>query len=211
MKFTRLDGIRPVVLIDVDGCCVKWQSGLPYYMQKHGLDTSKALEMMLSEKFIAPEKLFGMSNEISMKFLKDYNKSKFIRYLAPYDDALRMINEMKEHWDFVAVTALGKDNETVMNRVFNLNSLFPGAFKDVFVCGATEEKDGIIRDAYIKHPNVVMFIDDLGKNLDAAYRVIPDVPRYHLIRGHREKPLYSAIECTDLVEIKNHYILQTLP
>lgn len=206
MKFNRDESKRPVVLTDIDGCCVKWQSGLPYYMGKHNIPTTVALDSLLHERFLSAEELFGMSEDVAFTFLKDYNRSKFIKYLSPYDDALKMINEMKEHWDFVAVTALGTEKETVMNRVFNLNTLFPGAFKDILVCGAGESKDDILRKAKNKHDNIIMFIDDLDKNIDSACRVMPNVPRYHLNRGFRHTPTHSCFEVKDMIEIKNHYL-----
>ncbi|EQA7786661.1 hypothetical protein ACX818_001246 [Acinetobacter baumannii] len=211
MNFTRNEHIRPIVLIDIDGVCVKWQSGLPYYMAKHNIPTNNALKTMISEEFLSAEELFGMDEEVAFTFLKDYNKSKFIKYLSPYDDALVMINEMKEYWDFVAVTALGTDKETVMNRAFNLNALFPGAFKDILVCGAGEPKDNILMKAKDKHNNIVMFIDDLGINIDSAERVLPNVPRYHVCRGPRTKAKSDCFEVTNLNEVRLHYLSQIRP
>ncbi|AXF40771.1 hypothetical protein HYP67_gp189 [Acinetobacter phage vB_ApiM_fHyAci03] len=210
MNFNRDESKRPVVLIDVDGVCVKWQSGLPYYMAKHNIPAQRALDMMIDEAFISPEELFGMSREVSMTFLKDYNKSKFIKYLAPYDDALEMINEMKQHWDFVAVTALGTDKETIMNRAFNLNALFPGAFKDILVCGPGESKRGILCKA-IEQYNAVMFIDDLAENLDACASIDDSIPRYHLCRGPRPRPKFDHIQVEDLHEVRLHYLAHILP
>ncbi|WJJ54847.1 DNA ligase [Acinetobacter phage AB1I1M-1] len=211
MNFTRNEHIRPIVLIDIDGVCVKWQSGLPYYMAKHNIPTNNALKTMISEEFLSAEELFGMDEEVAFTFLKDYNKSKFIKYLSPYDDALVMINEMKEYWDFVAVTALGTDKETVMNRAFNLNALFPGAFKDILVCGAGEPKDNILMKAKDKHNNIVMFIDDLGINIDSAERVLPNVPRYHVCRGPRAKAKSDCFEVTNLNEVRLHYLSKIRP
>lgn len=193
--------MNPTVLIDIDGVCVQWQSGLPYFMAKHSLPTGPALDSLLREDFVSAEVLFGMDKELSMMYLKEYNKSKFIKYLAPYPDALEFVNTMKSKWDFVAVTALGTDKETVMNRVFNLNSLFPGAFKDIFVCGAGESKDEILGRAKDKYPDIIMFIDDLADNLESAARVIPGVPRYHMVRGVRNSPKCSYQLITNLNQI----------
>lgn len=207
IDFKRKAGIRPVVFIDVDGVCVKWQSGLPYYLSQKNIDSSKALEMMLSEEFLSPEQLIGMDYNISSLFIRDYNKSDFIKYLAPYDDALKMINEMKHHWDFVALTALGTETETLMNRAFNLNALFPGAFKDIFACGIGAKKDEIISKAAEKYNDrVVMFIDDVAINIDSSAKVIPSIPRYHIVRGSRNEPKSECFTFKNLSEIKSHYL-----
>lgn len=211
MKFTRNDGARPVVAIDVDGVCVKWQSGLPYFMAKHAIPTENALKCILTEEFMSPAQLFGCDPAIAKTFVEEYNKSNFIKYLAPYDDALEMINTMKEHWDFIAVTALGTDKETVMNRLFNLNALFPGAFKDIFVCGFGEEKDRVLERARQKYSNIVMFIDDLGANIKSAANVMPDVPRYYIQRGPREAVDVPHIVAKNLNEVRLHYLAKLLP
>ncbi|UQS94032.1 hypothetical protein ABNavy1_210 [Acinetobacter phage AB-Navy1] len=211
MNFNRNESKRPVVLIDVDGVCVKWQSGLPYFMAKHAIPTEKALECILTEEFMTPSQLFGCDPSIAKTFVEEYNKSNFIKYLAPYDDALEMINMMKEHWDFVAVTALGTDKETVMNRLFNLNALFPGAFKDIFVCDFGESKDKVLERVRQKHQNIVMFIDDLGSNIESAARVLPDIPRYYIQRGPRPVVNVPHFVAKDLNEVRLHYLAHILP
>ena len=211
MNFTRNENKRPVIAIDIDGVCVKWQSGLPYYLAKHALNTDNALKCILTEEFMSPAELFGCDPAIAKIFMEDYNKSKFIKYLSPYEDALEMINMMKEHWDFVAVTALGTDKDTVMNRMFNLNALFPGAFKDIFVCNFGESKDQILKRVRFKYDNIVMFIDDVCSNIESASRVLPDVPRYYIQRGPRPEcpvPHYTA---KDLNEVRLHYLSRVLP
>lgn len=207
MNFNRDESKRPVVAIDVDGVCVKWQSGLPYYLAKHALPTQNALKCILTEEFMSPAQLFGCDDRIARIFMKDYNKSNFIKYLAPYQDALEMINRMKDKWDFVAVTALGKDKETVMNRLFNLNALFPGAFKDIFVCDFGESKVEILTQVKTKYDNVVMFIDDVASNIEAAHEVMPDVPRYYINRGPRPKCEVPHFAAKDLNEVCHHYVV----
>lgn len=210
MKFERNEHKRPVVLMDIDGCCVKWQSGLPYYLAENAMCTKNALECNITEEFMGPEKLFGCDSSIANQYMKDYNESKFIKYLSPYTDALKMINEMKEYWDFVAVTALGTSKKTVQNRMFNLNSLFPNAFKDIFVCEFGESKDDMLSRVKAKYDNIVMFVDDIAANIESAAKVLPDVPRYHVIRGPAGRPhaKCAAIEVSDLNAVRTHYLYE---
>lgn len=198
---------KPQVLMDVDGCCVKWQSGLPYYLAENALCAKAALECNMTEEFMGPEQIFGCDKAIANMYMSDYNRSSFIKYLAPYTDALVMINEMKEHWDFIAVTALGTDKETVKNRMFNLNSLFPNAFKDIFVCEFGESKIDMLERVKAKYSDIIMFVDDLGTNVESAALVLPEVPRYHVLRGPAERPKAHCerYEVKDLIEVKNHY------
>lgn len=213
MIFNRNESKRPVAVLDVDGVCVQWQSGLPYYMAKHAIPTDKALECILTEEFMSPTQLFQVDAEIAKVFVEDYNKSNFIKYLSGYKDAVEMINMMKEHWDFVAATALGTDKQTVMNRMFNLNALFPGAFKDIFVCEFGESKDKMLERIYNKHDNIIMFVDDLGSNIESAARVMPNVPRYHILRGPapREDADCETFRAKNLLDVRTHYLSKILP
>lgn len=213
MNFKRDETKRPTAVIDIDGVCVSWQSGLPYYMAKHAIPTNKALECILTEEFMSPEQLFQLDPVIAKMYVEDYNKSNFIKYLSGYKDAIEMINQMKEHWDFVAATALGTDKQTVMNRMFNLNALFPGAFKDIFVCNFGESKDDMLTRVKDKYDNIIMFIDDLGANIESASRVMPDVPRYHILRGPAERPAANCdcFKAKNLNDVRLHYLSRVLP
>lgn len=213
MNFNRDESVRPVVLMDIDGCCVKWQSGLPYYLAENAMCSKAALECNMTEEFMGPEKLFGCDIEIASIYMRDYNESKFIKYLAPYTDALQMINEMKEHWDFVAVTALGKSKETIQNRMFNLNALFPNAFKDIFVCDFGESKHEMLTRVKEKYDNIVMFVDDVASNIETAAEVLPDVPRYHVLRGpaERDTAKCDTFRAKNLLDVRLHYLSKLLP
>lgn len=197
--------MKPVILIDVDGVCVKWQSGLPYFMAKYNINADKALQTMLDEKFRSPEEIFGLDKTLSTALLKEYNQSKFIRYLSAYDDALEFINENKSKYDFVAITAIGTDTQTMLNRVSNLNALFPGAFIDVLVCGFNESKLELFERAKEKYADrAKMFIDDLYINIHDCEMVFPNLPTYLMKRGKREQflPKFSkTVIIESLLEI----------
>lgn len=195
---------KPVIITDIDGVAIKWQSGLPYFCAKNGLNTDGALASNMSENYISPAEIFGVNSSIASKLMYQYNTSKFIRYLQPYQDALEFINKHKEDYNFVAITALAADDHAIMNRLFNLNSLFPGAFVDVMSCNFGESKTKLFERAKSKYSDIVCFIDDLAHNLEDAHQVFGDtVPLYHLKRGARTPPnlkqyrtIYSMNEIT---------------
>src|SRR5699024_6026179 len=101
------------------------------------------------ERFLSPGELFNCDNELGARLTEKYNQSDFIRYLSPYMDALKHINKLKKDFDFVAVTALGDSIDALLNRQFNLNALFPGAFKEILMCGHSESKE----DLFIRAKN----------------------------------------------------------
>lgn len=179
--------MKPVILTDVDGILISWQSGLPYFAQKYNLPVDHILQMIISEEFIAPKDLFDCDEEFAMQLMEKYNTSDFIRYLSAYSDALCVVNQLKETYDFVAVTALGTSVESKLNRQFNLNALFPGAFKDVFVCGHSAPKTELFQRAKEKYGDrIVCYLDDLGHHIDAAENVFGDsIKLFFMPRGNK--------------------------
>lgn len=191
---------RPVIATDVDGVLLSWQSGLPYFAQKYNLPLEHILEMIQDDKFIKPGTLFGCDDALGEQLINKYNCSDFIRYLAPYMDALRHINKLKKVYDFVAVTALGDSIDARLNRQFNLNALFPGAFQDIQMCAHNESKEMILTKVRLKYGNRVKFyVDDLPHHCQAAHRIL-GTPVYWMVRGER---VGNADDCTQVKDWDN--------
>lgn len=181
----------PVILTDIDGVAIQWQSGLPYFAQKYNLPLEHILNVIIEDKFIPPAEIFDCHKDLADKLIRKYNSSDFIRYLAPYADSLAVINKLKSKYRFVAVTALGTDVDSLLNRKFNLQALFPGAFEDIFVCGHDESKSVLFRKAKEKYgSNIVAYIDDMPHHVEAAYEEL-DCPIFWMPRGPRD----SAPDC----------------
>lgn len=179
---------KPIISTDVDGVLVKWQSGLPYFAQKYNLPVHHILEMIIDDQFVAPKDLFGVDEEFAQQLMVKYNCSDFIRYLAAYDDALKVVNALKDKYDFVAVTALGTSVDAKLNRQFNLNALFPGAFLETFICDHAEPKTKLFEKIKEKYGDrVVAYIDDLPHHVDSAYEVFGgEVNCMFMPRGQRD-------------------------
>lgn len=176
----------PVILTDIDGVAIQWQSGLPYFAQKYNLPLEHILNVIIEDKFIPPSEIFDCHKDLADKLIKKYNSSDFIRYLAPYADALAVINKLKAEYRFVAVTALGTDVDSLLNRKFNLQALFPGAFEDIFVCGHDESKSVLFRKAKEKYgTDIVAYIDDMPHHVEAAHEEL-DCPIFWMPRGPRD-------------------------
>ena len=181
--------MKPVILTDIDGIAVKWQSGLPFFLSKHNMPTDIALDMVTDEKFRDMTEIFGCDHQLAKILMEEYNNSSFIRYLSAYDDALIVINRLKAKFDFVAVTALGTTPTASLNRIANLNTLFPSAFKEVCVVGHGETKTHRYLEAKAKYGDrLVCFIDDLAINLNECHNVMSQLPLFHMLRGERTEP-----------------------
>lgn len=180
--------MKKVILTDIDGVSIQWQSGLAYFAHKYGIKTDVIIEMISDEKFRTADKIFQTDEATGKQLIEKYNNSDFIRYLAAYKDALKVINELKKDYDFVAITALGNSIDAKLNRQFNLNALFPGAFQEILMCGHTESKDALLVQAKEKYGSrIVCYIDDLPSHCEAALKVFKgtDVDVFFMPRGER--------------------------
>lgn len=178
--------MKPVIPIDIDGVAVSWQSNLPFFAAEHNIPTDRILQMIVDEKFRTMSEIFGCDSELADKLMRQYNSSKWIRGLKPYDDALIVINRLKHKYDFVAITALGKSAECCLNRIANLNILFPSAFVEVMTVDVGESKVNRYLEAKKKYGDrMVCFIDDLASNLEEFHGVMSTLPMLHMIRGER--------------------------
>jgi len=162
--------MKPVILTDVDGVLVSWQSNLPFFAAEHNIPTERIIEMVVDGKCRDPKEIFGCDDRLSHQLFLEYNNSKWIRGLKGYRDALEVVNSMKKDFDFVAITAIGRSPQSSLNRIANLNILFPGAFNEIMVVDYNESKLGCFQEAYEKYyDNIVGWIDDS----------IPHVNDYH--------------------------------
>lgn len=203
--------MKPVILTDIDDVCLSWQSGLPYFAQKYNLPLDHILEMIQEQKFLSPGMLFGCDDELGSRLIEKYNRSDFIRYLAPYMDALQIVNKLKKDFNFVAVTALGDSIDARLNRQFNLNALFPGAFKELYMCDHSQSKRDLFERAKEKYGSRIKFyVDDLAKNVDDAYDVL-GCRTYWMVRGPRDQkpsgPYYKVANWVDIIQ--NEYQIDT--
>lgn len=164
---------KKVILTDIDGVVLQWQSNLVFFAAEFNLPTDEIIKMIIDEKYRDMSDLFNCSPEFGEQLLRKYNESKWIRGLKGYDDALIVINDMKDEYDFVGITALGKKFEVAANRISNLNVLFPNAFREVLICDHNESKDSLFDEAVSHYGDrIVCYIDDLEKHLLTANKIL---------------------------------------
>ncbi|QHJ78819.1 MAG: hypothetical protein [Caudoviricetes sp.] len=196
--------MKPVILTDIDGVAISWQSNLAFFAAEHNIPTDRILDMMADEKFRSMSDIFGCDNDLAMMLMKQYNQSKWIRGLKPYDDALTVINSLKHEYDFVAVTAIGATPECCLNRIANLNILFPSAFREVMTVDIHESKVIRYLEAKKKYGDrLVCFIDDLDKNLEDCHSVFTQLPLLHMIRGPRKTPECPHVKVDNWHDVKS--------
>lgn len=195
--------MKPVIPIDIDGVAIQWQSNLPFFAAEHNIPTDRILDMVVDEKFRSMSEIFGCDDELASKLMRQYNASKWIRGLKAYDDALVVINRLKHKYDFVAITAIGKSAECCLNRIANLNILFPSAFIDVMTVDIGESKVNRYLEAKKKYgERMVCFVDDLAGNLEDFHGVMSTLPMIHMVRGPRDNPKCKAIKATSMYDVE---------
>ncbi|AFN39531.1 hypothetical protein F485_gp345 [Aeromonas phage CC2] len=197
--------MKSAFLTDIDGVCVSWQSNLPFFAAEHNLPTDVIIEMMMDEKFRPMSEIFNCSPAFGEQLLRKYNESKWIRGLKPYNDALKFINENKDEFDFIGITALGTKFEVAANRMSNLNVLFPGAFREVLICDHNESKEKLFEEAFQHYGNrIVTYVDDLPHHCDMARKVLNDrcglnIPVYEMNRRNSDKSEFVVNDFSQLV------------
>lgn len=196
--------MKPVIPIDIDGVAIQWQSNLPFFAAEHNIPTDRILDMVVDEKFRSMSEIFGCDDELASKLMRQYNASKWIRGLKAYDDALVVINRLKHKYDFVAITAIGKSAECCLNRIANLNILFPSAFIDVMTVDIGESKVNRYLEAKKKYgERMVCFVDDLAGNLEDFHGVMSTLPMIHMVRGPRDVPTCKHFKATSMYDVEN--------
>lgn len=149
---------KRVVLCDVDGVLLDWTSRLPYFLKQKGLPIEKAIFLHARDEYFSLAEIADVSEEEGAALNKEYSHSKFMRYLQPYRDACLWVNLLKQKYDFVAVTAIGTEENVLEMRRENLEFWFPGAFSEVIGVNYGETK----LNALVKYDPTV-FIDDSPK------------------------------------------------
>lgn len=154
---------KPIILCDVDGVVLDWLSKLPEYLVKRGLNPEGAIRALSHGEFVSHSEITGLPEAEAFKLVLDYNESEYIRYLTPYKDALGVVNLLKSEFDFIAVTAIGREGKSTEYRMQNLDFWYPNAFKKIHVVDIYESKESILK----QYPPS-LFIDDTPKHVAQA-------------------------------------------
>lgn len=184
---------KPIILCDIDGCLLQYLSKLPEFLKKKNIDHRTATKAYAWGEFLTPTQLTGLPEKEAYELLEEYNSSKYIKYLTPFSDAIQSVNLLKQEYDFIAVTALGRSDECVNYRKENLDFWFPGAFSKVLTVGIEESKK-----EYLEQYKPTFFIDDSPEHVLMAKQCGHIAIR--LVRDTR-LDLINSIRCNNFHEI----------
>ena len=181
--------MKKTILVDVDGVLVSWLTNLPFFMQENNI-CKKQILMCIDSEWLTPSEMFDVdSDEEGMELIKLYNRSKFIKYLPAYSDALKYVNVLMQKYNFVAISALGTTAECYSNRYYNLKSQFP-EFGEVMLCDVGADKTDLIKQACEKY-DVLFYVDDREKHCEEA---MFSLPTDKIIRMRRNSTNFSKFQ-----------------
>ncbi|AUE22791.1 hypothetical protein Ah1_00273 [Aeromonas phage Ah1] len=187
---TILSPKKKIIVTDVDGVLLSWASNLPFFCAEYNIPTDVVIDLIIDERFRKAGEIFQCNQEHGENLIRMYNNSKWFRGLKAYDDALLWVNRLKKDFDFVATTAIGSDFQVSVNRMSNLNVLFPNAFKEILTCDHNESKSNMFRHVKERYgeENVVGYVDDLHHHLESFHRVFDSKKlKFHILRGSNKK------------------------
>lgn len=150
-----------LIITDIDGCVLNWSEGFIEYIKSINLTPKKDFYSCLDL-----EDWLGMTSKEVNNLAKDFNKTDEFKNLKPdykSDIYIPLLHGMG--YDFIAITACGSHDTTSKYRTLNLNSLFPGIFKEIFCCDHNYEKDNILKTL----PKSKYWIEDHYHNCKFGY------------------------------------------
>lgn len=145
---------------------------LPFFAQQYAISLDGILEIQYTEEFKHTSELFHCDNNSAQRFKKEYHESDLFSKLTAYDDALKFINENKDKYEFIAITALEPTEKTYKNRLLNINTLFPGAFSKIVLTGNDKYQAmlGVVYECLNQEKEIIAYCDDLLEHCESFER-----------------------------------------
>jgi hypothetical protein len=155
--------MEKIILTDVDGVLLDWETAFYEWMKNKGYDAK-------NEGVYNMEAVFEMRQDKTKALIKEFNNSAWMGYLQPLRDARSGVAKLVEAgYTFYAITSISLDPNTKKLRQRNLDNVFG---KDVFtklVCLDTgADKD----DALEEYKDSGLFwIEDKTMNANLGARL----------------------------------------
>lgn len=180
--------MKKIILTDVDGVLLNWESHLLDFAIQRNVNfniLSGIQKYLKSFSVVDFEKVFKMDPE----FVTDYNNSDFSKKFKPLKDAQDIINNIKDEYDIIAVTAMGTEKKAMDNRRENLEEYFPNAIKDIRFVNLGESKKDHFIDLIDKYgDNIICYVDDASHNTNIFNEVNKNAINFYMNR-YRESEL----------------------
>lgn len=128
--------MEKVILTDIDGVVLDWETAFYEWMESKGFDTK-------NEGIYEMEDVFEMKKDRVKELIKEFNNSSWMSCLNPLRDARSGIAKLvEEGYTFYAITSLSLDPITKELRQQNLDNVFgKGVFTKLVCLDTGADKD----------------------------------------------------------------------
>lgn len=154
----KVDELAPptFLLLDVDGVILRWIDGFKQFLQANGYGIASAYPTRcdMTGWITEPDALHDL--------IVSFNRSPGFASLAPYDDALAALKNLKRltKCTVVAISSCGDETVVVENRERNIKKHFDGLVDEIVCLPLGSSKAGTLK----KYPPSV-WVDDIVKNV----------------------------------------------
>lgn len=133
------NGMKKIILTDVDGCLLDWSNAFKDWMQVRGFfpDHTKTC-YSLSKRYTLPEKEMAA-------LVRQFNASAAVGFLQPYADSVHYVRRLSERgYRFIPITSFGGDHYSEALRIQNLERHFGKVFERHHFLDLNASKDHIL-------------------------------------------------------------------
>lgn len=153
-----------IILTDVDGVLLDWETAFEEYAEARGyaFNENKRIVYSMGAQL-------GISHEEAGKLISDFNHSEEFGRIAPYQDSVEYVKRFKdEGWKFIAITTAGEHPDTWPLRRKNLDDVFgAGAIDELYVLPLNGDK-GV---ELVKYRDSGLFwLEDKPSNAELGYK-----------------------------------------
>jgi len=155
------------ILTDADGVLLNWRDSFDaHMMRQHGLFAKGDV------REYDQSKRFGIDKDKMKEYIKEFNASANIGFLAPLYDSVKYVEKFyKEHgYTFVVITSLSLNTYAQRLRTQNLKNIFGNAIDEIVYLDTGADKDEIL-EKYSKIFPEAYWIEDKIQNAIAGQKV----------------------------------------
>lgn len=130
--------MKKIILTDVDGCLLNWNSAFEEFMESRGYPKipNTDHEYNISIRHNLP-------TSKAMEFVKEFNEGPVIESLEAFKDSVRYIQKLSQlGFRFIVVTSISDHPDAKIRRTKNLENIFGKVFDEIhcITMGASKAK-----------------------------------------------------------------------
>lgn len=159
--------LKPVLVFDVDGVLLRWNSRLIEFLSHHIQVPEWIISAVKEDEYID----FKEIEKLLPNFLNLYHQSSYAQnfdlfHKKSYD----LISQCHQNYRLIVLTNFSSDPQAISNRKANLSKVFGDVFEDIICLEPTDLKV----HALATIPDFHLFIDDSQSQISEAHKTFPN-------------------------------------